>query len=82
MSSMLARGNLAMRFNQSKIMHHFLATATGGEIMIVALNSSDVKTIRQIRNHVIEIQKEFSQDNFTKPFFIHAQEVPGYKNNG
>jgi hypothetical protein len=33
MSSMLARGNLAMGFNQSKIIHHFLATATGGEIM-------------------------------------------------
>jgi hypothetical protein len=79
MSSMLERGNIAMGFNQSKIMHHFVATPTGGEIIIVALNSSDVKTINQIRNHVIEIQKEFSEGNFTKPFFIHAQKVPGTK---
>ena len=71
MSSMLARGNIAMGFNQSKIMHHFIATPTGGEIMIVALNS-DNDTIKQIRNHVLDIQNEFSQGNFTKPFFIHA----------
>jgi hypothetical protein len=79
MSSMLERGNIAMGFNQSKIMHHFVANPTGGEIIIVALNSSDVKTISQIKNHVIDIQKDFSEGNFTKPFFIHAQEVPGTK---
>jgi hypothetical protein len=47
---MLERGNMAMGFNQSNIMHHFVATPTGGEIIIVALNSSDVKTINQIKN--------------------------------
>jgi hypothetical protein len=25
----------------------------------------------------MDIQKEFSEGNFTKPFFIHAREVPG-----
>jgi hypothetical protein len=45
MSSMPTRGNLAMGFNQSKIRHYFLATATGGEITIEALNSSNAKTI-------------------------------------
>ena len=79
MSSMLERGNIAMGFNQNKIMHHFIATPTGGAIMIVALNSSDNDTIKQIRNHVLDIQNEFSQGNFTKPFFIHAQQVPGTK---
>jgi hypothetical protein len=79
MKGMLERGNIAMGFNQSKIMHHFIATPTGGEIMIVALNSSDNDTIKQIRNHVLDIQNEFSQGNFTKPFFIHAQQVPGTK---
>jgi len=78
-SSMLQRGNIAMGFNQSKIMHHFIATPSGGEIMIVALNSSDNDTIKQIKNHVLDIQKEFSQGNFTRPFFIHAQQVPGTK---
>jgi hypothetical protein len=79
MPSMLARGNIAMGFNQSKIMHHFVATPSGGEIIIVALNSSDAKTIDEIRNRVIEIQKDFSEGKFSKPFFIHAQEVPGTK---
>jgi hypothetical protein len=78
-SSMLQRGNIAMGFNQNKIIHHFIATPTGGEIMIVALNSSDNDTIKQIRNHILDIQKEFSQGNFTKPFYIHAQKVPGTK---
>ena len=47
--------------------------------MIVALNSSDSDTTKQIRNHVADIQKEFYEGNFTKPFFIHAQQVPGTK---
>ena len=38
---------------------------------------SDRQTINQINTHITEIQKEFSEGNFTKPFFIHAQEVPG-----
>jgi hypothetical protein len=78
-SSMLQRGDIAMGFNQNKIMHYFIATPTGGEIMIVALNSNDNDTIKQIKNHVLDIQKEFSQGNFTKPFYIHAQQVPGTK---
>jgi uncharacterized membrane protein len=76
-NNMTERGNIAMGFNQNKIIHHFIATPTGGEIMMVALNSSDNDTIKQIRIHVIDIQKEFSKGNFTKPFFIHAQQVPG-----
>jgi hypothetical protein len=79
MMKMLERGNVAMGFNQNKITHQFIATPFGGEIIIAALNASDRETIDQIKNHVLEIQKEFSQGNFTRPFFIHAQEVPGTK---
>jgi hypothetical protein len=75
--AVLERGNIVMGFDQNKIMHHFMATSTGGRIMIVALNSSDSETIKQIKDHVIDIQYEFSQANFTKPFFIHDQQVPG-----
>jgi hypothetical protein len=78
-NNLIERGNIAMGFNQNKIIHHFIATQTGGEIMIVALNSGDNDTIKQIRNHVIDVQREFSKGNFTKPFFIHAQQVPGIK---
>jgi plastocyanin len=76
-SAMLARGNVAMGFDQNKIMHHFMATPTGGQIMIVAIDNNDSETISQIRSHILDIQQEFSQGNFTKPFFIHDQRVPG-----
>lgn len=78
-SSMMERGNIVMGFNQNRIMHHFIATSTGGEIMIVALNNRDSNTIKQIRDHVVDIQKDFSEGNFTKPFYIHSQQVPGTK---
>jgi transcriptional/translational regulatory protein YebC/TACO1 len=78
-AAMLERGNTAMGFDQYKIMHHFMATQTGGQIMIVALGSNDNETISQIKSHIVDIQLEFSQGNFTKPFFIHAQDVPGTK---
>lgn len=64
-------------FNQNNIVHQFYGTPVGGEIIITALNGSDRQTINQIKNHITEIQKEFSEGNFTKPFFIHAQEVLG-----
>jgi hypothetical protein len=77
MMKMMERGDIAMGFNQSKIRHQFMGTAVGGKIIITALNSSDRQTINEIKNHVLDIQKEFSEGNFTKPFFIHAQEVSG-----
>jgi hypothetical protein len=79
MMKMMERGNVAMGFNQNKIAHQFIATPVGGEIIVTALNDSDVETINQIKIHILEIQKEFSQGDFVRPFFIHAQEVPGTK---
>lgn len=76
-TAMLERGNVAMGFNQTMIHHHFMSTTTGGEIMIMSTNMSDIKTIDEIRSHVKDIQYEFSRGNFTKPFYIHAQIVPG-----
>ena len=76
-TAMMERGNVEMGFNQTMIHHHFMSTTTGGEIMIMSTNPTDIKTINEIRSHVKEIQYEFSQGNFTKPFYIHAQIVPG-----
>jgi len=76
-TAMLERGNIAMGFNQTKIMHHFMSTSTGGQIMIVPLNMNDTKTINEIKSHIKDIQYQFSQGNFTKPFYIHNQIVPG-----
>ena len=79
MMKMMERGDIAMGLNQDKIAHQFIGKPVGGEIIITALNESDSQTISQIKNHVLDIQKEFSEGNFTKPFYIHAQEVPGTK---
>lgn len=77
--SMMERGDIAMGFNQNKIAHDFRSTPTGGEIMITALDPNDTETTEQIKNHVLDIQKDFTKSNFSKPFFIHAEEVPGTK---
>lgn len=77
--AMFQRGNIAMGFDQEKIAHKFIPTETGGEIIIMPINASDSDTLKQIREHVIVIQNDFSNGNFTKPFFIHAEQVPGTK---
>src|ERR1700687_5153070 len=69
-TAMLERGNVAMGFNQSMIHNNFKAITNGGKIMIMSTNMSDTKTINEIRSHVTDIQHEFSQGNFTKPFYI------------
>jgi hypothetical protein len=79
MMKMMERGDIAMGFNQNKIIHQFVTTPVGGKIIIMALNASDRQTINEIKNHTLDIQKEFSEGNFTRPFFIHTQEVPGTK---
>ena len=77
MTQMMQRGNLAMGFNQSKIAHEFSTTKNGGQIKITALDEKDNNTINQIKSHTRDIQNDFAEGNFTKPFFIHAQSVPG-----
>jgi hypothetical protein len=71
------RGNIAMGFDQSKITHTFTPSDTGGEILIKARDAGDAPTIAQIRSHVKEIEKAFAEGDFSKPFFIHDEKVPG-----
>ena len=77
MTQMMQRGNLAMGFDQTKIAHEFSSTEDGGQIKITPLNEKDDNTINQIKNHTRDIQNDFTKGNFTKPFFIHAESVPG-----
>lgn len=77
MTQMMQRGNLVMGFDQYKISHEFSSTKDGGQIKITALDDKDKQTINQIKSHTREIQNDFTEGNFTKPFFIHAQSVPG-----
>ena len=66
-----------MGFDQTKISHEFSSTKDGGQIKITALDEKDNKTNNQIKSHTRDIQNDFAEGNFTKPFFIHAQSVPG-----
>ncbi len=77
MTQIMQRGNLAMGFDQTKISHEFSSTKDRGQIKITALDEKDNKTINQIKSHTRDIQNDFSEGNFTKPFFIHAESVPG-----
>src|ERR687897_137553 len=40
-TSMMERENIAMGFNQNKIIHNFKSTPTGGEIIITALDNNN-----------------------------------------
>lgn len=73
MASMMQRSNNLMGFDQTKISREFSSTEDGGQIKITALDENDNKTINQIRNHIIDIQNDFAEGNFTKPFYIHSQ---------
>lgn len=66
-----------MGFDQTKIAHEFSSTKNGGKIKITALDENDNITISQIKGYTKDIQNDFSQGNFIKPFYIHAQSVPG-----
>jgi|GEM_PF-2963239 len=66
--SMMERGDIAMGFNQNKIANDFMSTPTGGEIMITALDSNDTETTRQIKNHVLDIQNDFTKVTLASPF--------------
>lgn len=77
--AMHARGTIAMGFDQAKITHAFTARDTGGEIAITAKDASDAATIAAIQAHVKEIEKAFAEGDFSKPFFIHDEHVPGAK---
>ena len=75
--AMDARGHLAMGFDQAKITHRFVDRDSGGEIEITAKDAADAATIAQIQAHVKEIEKAFAEGDFSKPFFIHDEKVPG-----
>jgi hypothetical protein len=77
MTQMMQRGNLAMGFDQTKITHEFSSIKDGGQIKITALDEKDNNTISQIKSHTRDIQNDFAEGNFTKPFVIHAESVPG-----
>jgi hypothetical protein len=71
------RGDQAMGFSHAATSHHFVLTATGGEIRVEANDADDAASRDQIRSHLSAIAKSFAAGDFNSPMFIHDRIPPG-----
>lgn len=71
------RGDQEMGFSRAATSHHFILTATGGEIRVEVNDSGDVASRDQIRSHLTGIAKSFAAGDFHSPMFIHDRIPPG-----
>ena len=74
---MQARGEHVMGVNQYTSAHVFEDLPDGGRIVLERADASDTVDIKQIRAHMREITEAFRAGDFTRPFEVHAQVVPG-----
>jgi TusA-related sulfurtransferase len=74
---MESKGDAVMGFDHQKTTHHFYIKEDGGIIEAEANDPDDQDTIRNIRAHLADIAKLFSEGNFGKPQQIHDQTPPG-----
>lgn len=71
------RGAAVMGVDQHTSTHVFEDLPDGGRIVLERGDASDTAGIAQIRAHMREIAAAFAKGDFTAPFLVHAQEVPG-----
>ena len=71
------RGKDVMGVDQYTSQHVFEDLLDGGRIILERSDSTDVAAIAQIRQHMQEIHADFTRGDFSKPFGVHAQQVPG-----
>lgn len=76
-SAMQSRGAQVMGVDQSTSAHVFEDLPDGGRVVLDRDDPSDTAAIRTIRVHMRDIQAAFRAGDFTKPFQVHAQTVPG-----
>jgi hypothetical protein len=76
-TAMNTRGAHVMGFDQTKTIHHFTLTKTGGIIRVQANDPSDTTSRDHIRMHLEHISKAFAQGDFTDPHEVHAETPPG-----
>jgi len=74
---MQARGDTVMGVNQYTSAHVFEDLPDGGRIVLDRDRDSDTVGIAQIREHMCGIAASFANGDFTKPFHVHAEVVPG-----
>lgn len=74
---MQSRGEHVMGVNQYSSAHVFEDLPDGGRVVLDRDDASDTAAIATIRAHMRDIAAAFRAGDFTKPFEVHAQNVPG-----
>ena len=75
--AMQTRGEHVMGVNQYTSAHVFEDLPDGGRVVLERADASDTADITTIRAHMRDIATAFRAGDFTKPFEVHAQTVPG-----
>ena len=71
------RGKDVMGVDQYTSQHVFEDLPDGGRIVLERDDATDNTAIATIRQHMRDIQADFTNGDFSKPFGVHAMEVPG-----
>jgi hypothetical protein len=76
-AAMQTRGEQVMGVDQNTSAHVFEDLPDGGRVVLDRADSADTAGINTIRAHMRDIATAFRAGDFTKPFEVHAQTVPG-----
>jgi len=76
-TAMQERGRMVMGVDQYTSAHVFEDLPDGGRIILDRDSTADTSGVATIRQHMRDIATAFRAGDFTKPFQVHAQVVPG-----
>lgn len=76
-AAMQARGEHVMGVDQYASAHVFEDLPDGGRVVLDRADAADTADITRIRAHMRDIEAAFRAGDFSKPFAVHAQVVPG-----
>ena len=76
-AAMQSRGEMVMGVNQYTSAHVFEDLPDGGRVVLDRDTSADTLGVVGIRQHMRDIAVAFEAGDFTKPFQVHAEAVPG-----
>jgi len=76
-ADMQERGRMVMGVDQYTSAHVFEDLPDGGRIVLDREGATDTSGVATIRLHMRDIATSFRAGDFTKPFQVHAQIVPG-----
>jgi hypothetical protein len=76
-AAMQARGRAVMGVDQYTSTHVFEDRPDGGRIVLERDDSADTAAIAAIRRHMRDIAAAFGAGDFTMPFRVHGEPVPG-----